>query len=330
MKTSNLYTILAILLAGILIGTGVYFGLKSFGQKTKPVKLQQTEIQKLASDALKYINDNLLNGEYKAELVKAEQVDNLIKLNIKIGNYNYDSYITTDGKYLFPMGYDMTEKLTKATPESNSSQRLKKCSEVKKEKNPFLEVFVVSYCPFGLQAERAVVRAVEQVPELKNYLKIEYIGSVSDGKITSMHGDKEAEENLRQICLREEQPNKYWSYLSCFIKEGKSNECLSSAKVNQTKLSSCMNDENRGLKYAKADFSQVSKYNITGSPTFILNGEGEKEGISEFSFGGRSAESVKKMVCCGFQQEPKWCQKTADSSQAATGFSKVYSTESKD
>jgi hypothetical protein len=35
---------------------------------------------------------------------------------------------------------------------------------------------------------------------------------VKNGKIASMHGDEEAKENLRQICIREEQKDKYWLF----------------------------------------------------------------------------------------------------------------------
>jgi len=35
--------------------------------------------------------------------------------------------------------------------------------------------------------------------------------------IKSMHGAAEAQENLRQICIREEQSGKYWDYVRCYI-----------------------------------------------------------------------------------------------------------------
>jgi hypothetical protein len=40
-------------------------------------------------------------------------------------------------------------------------------------------------------------------------MKARYIGTVSGTTITAMHGEAEAKENLRQICIREEQSTKY-------------------------------------------------------------------------------------------------------------------------
>ena len=54
-----------------------------------------------------------------------------------------------------------------------------------------------------------------------------------------MHGDEEAQENLRQICIREEQSDKYWEYVSCFMKEGKSADCLNSSTVDEVEINAC-------------------------------------------------------------------------------------------
>jgi hypothetical protein len=138
-----------------------------------------------------------------------------------------------------------------------------------------------------------------------------------------MHGNAEAQENLRQICIREEQPTKYWSYLSCFIKLTNSSEsCLTEASVDKTSLNSCMTDSNKGLKYAQVDFNLADSFSVSGSPTLILNGES----VSEFDFGGRTAEALKTVLCCGFNQEPSVCSQQLKTDQAATGFSPAYST----
>jgi len=40
-----------------------------------------------------------------------------------------------------------------------------------------------------------------------------------------MPEDVEAKENLKQICIREEQSDKYWNYAGCYINGGQ-NHCL--------------------------------------------------------------------------------------------------------
>jgi len=166
---------------------------------------------------------------------------------------------------------------------------------------------------------------VKNIPALTANIKVKYIGSISGGKVTSMHGDEEAKENLRQICIREEQGEKYWNYIDCHIKEGKVEECLKSVGIDERKLNECQNDPNRGLKYAQEDFKSQEKYGVQGSPTLVLNGEE----VSEFNFGGRTAEAVKTLICCGFNQKPEFCNKKLAEDQASTGFSPTYSGSSK-
>jgi hypothetical protein len=81
-----------------------------------------------------------------------------------------------------------------------------------------------------------------------------------------------------------------------------------------------MQDELKGIKYAQGDFNNQDKYEVTGSPTLILN----EENVSEFDFGGRTAEAVKTVICCGFNKAPEFCSQVLTEEQAAAGFSPSY------
>ena len=118
-----------------------------------------------------------------------------------------------------------------------------------------------------------------------------------------MHGKTEAAENLKQICIREEQPDAYWKYVSCFLNSSSSLECVTTAGIDRTKLDSCITDPTRGITYAEDDFAREESYGVTGSPTLFLNGKK----VSEFNFGGRNPEAVKTLVCCGFSDQPGSC-----------------------
>ena len=145
------------------------------------------------------------------------------------------------------------------------------CANMTKSDKPLLEAFVVSRCPFGLQMQRIMTNMINQSKDAENYLKVRYIGAVSNNTITSMHGDVEAKENLRQICVREEQSDKYWNYVSCYMKEGKNMDCLKVASIDEGKLNACTNDTSRGLSYARKDFDEANKFKITGSPTLLMD-----------------------------------------------------------
>ena len=195
------------------------------------------------------------------------------------------------------------------------------CANMTKSDKPILEAFVVSMCPYGLQLQRIMINMISQSREVQKYLKVRYIGSVANNTLTSMHGDEEAKENLRQICIREEQSVKYWDYVSCYIKEGNSTNCLKSESIDEGKLNACTNDTSRGLAYAQMDFDEANKFKIDGSPTLLM---GDKI-VNEFDFAsnttdGRSPEALKEMLCCAFNTKPKFCSQGFNKTQAKTMF----------
>ena len=270
--------------------------------------------QEIGQKAIDYINKNGLSAS-QATLVSASDESGLIKIKIKIGENEFDSYISKDGKLLFPQAITITDSTTASAEKEQAAP-----TEIVKTDSPKLDAYVVSKCPYGLQMQRVVAEAIKDAPDLAKYVDIKYIGAVVDGKITAMHGDAEAQENLRQICIREEQPAKYWNYISCHIKAGDTSGCESSAGVDSASLNACASTASRGLAYAQEDFDLNLKYSVTGSPTLML---GDAE-VSEFDFGGRTADAIKKLVCAGFNTEPNFCSTTLNTADAAISFSETY------
>ena len=298
----------------------------------------------IAKKAVDYINNNQL-ASTPASLVKVSETQGLVKITLKIGTSQFDSYATKDGKLFFPQGLDMSGKTadSKTTADSSAGKTADQIiAAIKKTDKPSLEAFVVSSCPFGLQMQRMVAAAVKSVPDLASSVKIRYIGSISNGKVVSMHdgnpGGGEATENLRQICIREEQPAKFLPYLSCYMQKasgqlpngmplGDSKACLSSTGVDLAKVNSCMTTASRGLAYAQKDFDLATKYNVSGSPTLILNGTEVAEFTSDNKpvFGsGRSADELKTIMCDVSKTKPSFCSAKLDQTQAATSFSLSY------
>jgi thioredoxin 1 len=192
------------------------------------------------------------------------------------------------------------------------------CTGIKKADDPMLEAFVVSYCPFGLQMQRILLGLVRDIPDLSANIDVRYIIEIDNGSLTSMHGQKESDENLRQICIREEQPDRYWDYISCFLESGNFSQCLKSADVSENTLNACLAEEDRGLKYAMADFNETEQNGITGSPTLLINGKM----ASESDFGGRTEQALKSLICCGYASKPDFCSQNLSTEQARTGFAR--------
>lgn len=278
--------------------------------------------QAVADNAVAYINNNQLS-QSQATLVEGSVTSEygLVKFKISIGGQSFDSYATRDGKFLFPQALDISG--SSAVAGSGASQPATKvaAADIEKSDNPMLEAFVVSRCPYGLQLQRALSDAITNAPDLAKYVTVRYIGSVGGvNGITAMHGDAEALENLRQICIREEQPTKYWPYTDCQMKAGDTAGCEKSTGVDSTKLNACISDQSRGVAYAQEDFALQNQFGANASPTLVM-GKGQ---VSEFDFGGRSADALKQLVCAGFNNQPGFCSQSLNTAQAATSFSQTY------
>ncbi len=320
-KKMNRKTILIAIVVIAIIITGVLIYVNSNHGFSLPTIFGKSDSQ-IGKEVVDYINNNQLS-QTQATLVSVSETSGLVKVKIKIGTTEFDSYATKDGKLLFPQAFDMSAKKTSASTDPNASANNGSApTSVTKTDSPMLESFVVARCPYGLQMQRAIADAVKNIPSLAQYIKVRYIGAVSGNTITSMHGDAEAKENLRQICIREEQPAKYWTYIACQMKAGDTTGCETSTGVDSAKLSACISDTNKGVAYAKKDFDLNSKYKVSGSPTSILNGAQ----ISENSFGGRSSDGVKSMVCAGFKTQPSFCSTKLNTAAAAVSFSATYSS----
>lgn len=308
-----------IIWATALLFLGLYFFFTKFQNKGADTNQLKT---KTIPDAIhKLIQNN--NAKVEVNSIKEQSGVYEFEFTLNLDDKNpqkYTSYITRDGKIMFQSGIKLN---LLAQQEIKGEQTQKKdltCNDLSKSEAPRLTAYIVSNCPYGLQMQRLFKKALAELPQISPYLEVRYIGSIAEGKITSMHGEKEAQENLRQICLREEQKDKYWDYVSCYMQEGKTESCLNSTKVNMVSLNSCLADKNKGLKYAQVDFDLVNKLNIGSSPTLVL---GDTQIVSEFGFGGRVTNAVKEILCCASKEKPEFCQKELSKENIATSFSQT-------
>ncbi|PIV08158.1 hypothetical protein COS52_04160, partial [Candidatus Roizmanbacteria bacterium CG03_land_8_20_14_0_80_39_12] len=236
---------------------GVLLLVKTFRGKTDEFK------NKTIPAAIKKV---LNSPDTKFEVSSIKETNGVYEFQLKLQNQSYTSYITKDGKILFTSGVKLDDagKQAAGAASTTSAQKKLTAKDLKKSDKPTLTAFVVANCPYGLQTQRVFKKAMEDAPALADYLKVKYIGSIVDGKITAMHGDEEAKENLKQICIRDEQPDLYWPYVNCYMKEGKTEVCLTEAGVDTAMMTACTEDPKRGNAFAQKDFDMANKFNVSG------------------------------------------------------------------
>lgn len=197
----------------------------------------------------------------------------------------------------------------KDTTNTNTEEK-KTENKVTKSDKPKVELFIMSYCPYGLQAQKGFLPMFRDFSKNAD-LSIKFVHYI-------MHGEKEAKENLVQYCIQKEQNDKYVAYQECFLKEeGKWEECKKVAKLDTKKLDSCVvkatkdfkvneeiaNAQKEGNNYPKfnVDAEASNKYGVQGSPTLVINGT-----IVE---AGRSPKDYKDAICNAFNNQPEACKK---------------------
>ena len=293
---------------GYIIGTGL---IVSAGFILGSKIMDMMKIQKLEAKLEEIVIP--LSGGMKIEKIgKPKNTSGVYEFTLKFEGMEqeFTSYITGDSKYFFVEAIKVDELLENYAAQE-AVEPPATCETLNKTDSPLLSVYVSSDCGYCKQAELAITSAIKQVPDLANKIKFRYPGSINEnGEVLSFLGGAEAgTENLRQVCLRDEQNSAYWLYLGCMAEGGESSACLQTAKVNQTELDSCMEDENRGKAAITADSSQANLLQVAGTPSLFIN---ESQKVDDQSFGGRTADAFKQILCCASNEQAEYCAQTLE------------------
>ncbi len=118
-KNSFLYIVVALIIASFIL---------SYSSGFKAVDLYSTKETKVLK-AIDYINKNLLQNA-TATVGEITEESGVYKFDLTINGQRYTSYLTKDGKILFPQGITLTE--SEKTEESSSKTTKKSCEEITK------------------------------------------------------------------------------------------------------------------------------------------------------------------------------------------------------
>ncbi len=262
-------------------------------------------------------------GDPKQVVIKKiEKIASLYKISLSVMGQDYESYATLDGKYLFPQKIDLNPPKPKKIPQSQK---------------PEVDLFVMSYCPFGNQAEQLIMPLQKTLGSKANF-NLRYIiySNYSSGhpeycldkenKYCSMHGVQEVRQDIRELCVQKYQKDKLWD----FVKEMNENstskntdekweEIAQKLGIDINKIKSCQEKEGSKLldkeialtnkEYPVQDPSQYNSKTtskISGSPTLVINGV--------IYDGNRSTEAYQEAICNAFVTAPPECQEKVSNS----------------
>ena len=308
--------IIILVVAVLILGGGAlfYFTQNKGNQGQNNQTQQWLSDQEAAEKAITFLNENLLQEGREASLIAVVEESGMYKFTFTVTDdtNEYSLYITKDGKFLFADPLDLEPDTSQAGAET----------EVETSDKPDVKLFVMSYCPYGLQAEKMYI-PVYNLLGAKADMGIYFVDYI-------MHDKIEIDENLRQYCIQKEEIEKYSAYLSCFVKSGDYEECYTETGINTAVIDNCYFDTDvefnitslynnqetwLGGAYPQFNIHQDlnEQYGIQGSPTIVIN-----DAIASLST--RSPEAFKELVCSAFNNPPEECSQTLSTEVASTGF----------
>lgn len=301
-KTRNA---IGIILLVVLVGSSF-----AYSYTKKRVTKQQEELK---TKVEQFIKDNLVQPGTEIAIKDVTKEGALYKITVTVGSgeqaQDTPVYATADGK-LFPGAPIDMNKPKDGADAGQTAAPAQKAEAEQKTDVPTVDLFVMSYCPYGLQMERGVLPAVEALGN-KIKFNLKFVSY-------TLHGQKEVDENVLQYCVQKTQPAKLDNYLKCFWKDstGASDTCMKTVGINKAQVDSCVAETNKKFspteKAFNIDKEENVKFGVQGSPTFVVNGTTITS--------GRDSASVMKAICSGFTKQPKECEAKLSATAPAAGF----------
>lgn len=144
---------------------------------------------------------------------------------------------------------------------------------------PQVELFVMSFCPFGVQAEEELLPFIEKYGDAVDF-NLRFIANLveepdsEESKFTSLHGEVEVIENLRQIAVSQLYPDQFFDFLLCRAKHLESawTRCAEKLGLDIDKVNQEMESE-RTKRIFEADIQRSTALGVRASPTLVVDGK---------------------------------------------------------
>ncbi|MBN2458349.1 hypothetical protein JXB31_04430 [Candidatus Woesearchaeota archaeon] len=181
----------------------------------------------------------------------------------------------------------------------------KELESIPKSEKPKVELYVMSFCPYGNMAENTMLPVYELLKDKVEW-DIHYIVAVQDDTVRSLHGQPEVDQNIREVCVKRDYGmDAFWSFVTYVNNNcGSDGSCWEAAAeaagADADKIQECFDDD--GLELMKAEAEATNKAGASGSPTMLVNSQ-----RSNYVYKYSQPDYYKKAICAGFSTEPSVC-----------------------
>ena len=152
-------------------------------------------------------------------------------------------------------------------------------SRIARMGTPTLELFVMSYCPYAVEAEEKIVPIVKEFGDKIDF-KLQFIAQEKAEPsaqeitpFTSLHGYPEVAENIRQLLIAQEYPDTYLDYIVCRGKQlDKSwEDCAEKLGIDVAKVQRLF-DAPEAEALFRENIQRAAELGVNASPTILVDG----------------------------------------------------------
>jgi protein-disulfide isomerase-like protein with CxxC motif len=170
-----------------------------------------------------------------------------------------------------------------------------------------LDMFVMSQCPYGAQAMIAAHDVVDHFGK-DITLNVHFIGQVQGDALSSMHGQAEVDEDLRELCAatKYSKNHQFTKYLACRSKDYRNADwqtCAKSSGMDEKVIAKCVETEGKDL--LKKSFEFASNLQIGASPTFLSNNRREFNAVDAATLQKQYCSDNPELAGCSKPIQPK-------------------------
>lgn len=345
MSSEKIFPSLILILILALAASVYTEGFSSFSLGEGEEKPASPEVLEEAKQkALEFINSKMVQPGTEVEIKEISEEGGLYKLSVSVNGRDIESYMTKDLALFFPSPQKMAEVAgaEKEAPEQEEQPQ----QEIPKSEKPEVLLFTMSYCPYGNQAEglmKPVAELLGDAVEIEpHYILYEnYEGGGPDyciddeSKYCSMHGIAELNQDLRELCVYNNQRGRFWDFIEkansdCTVEDIETcwKDAAKAAGVNTAQVESCFAANSLAYARAEKELSEKEypvqnpsrhpdpnggpqeKITIAGSPTLVINGMVYDE--------ARTSEGYKNAICGAFESPPESCGQVLSSTSPSS------------
>ncbi len=310
--------VVALLLLAVVVGfvAGQYYA----GNGESKVDMGEGISEKEAGELAKNTFLQSISDYYKSMGMEFDpssldvQVSNVKRYN----DYMYEITFTVNGKeYPQPMYLSIDGKDAFLGRISVVKEFKAPSLNITKSEKPEVKINVMSFCPYGNQAENALKEVIDLLADKADFVPyyIIYKGEnpyqkgedveVNGEKYWSLHGNNELYEDIREKIIYELYGIKKWAEFVVKVNEQCNlenvetcwKEVAQEVGINVSEVEDEYNKRFNDL--VLQEYEATAAQGISGSPTILINDYTYKK--------SRTAEAFKQTICDAFVEPPEEC-----------------------